>query len=294
MPKKPRRDIYQEITDRIIELLDKGTVPWKQPIRRGLGDGWPKNLASNKPYRGLNVFLLATSAMAGGYSSDYWVTFKQARDKGGNVKKGEKSSLVIFWKQANVEDRETGKDKLVPILRHYNVFNADQCEGIEPPDSDHDLPPPEPVETIDAAEALVKGFKGRPVIEHGRGVPRYMPSADKIIIPEPDQFDQSESYYSTLFHELTHATGHSSRLDRQLDTRIAPFGSPDYSKEELVAEMGAAFLNAHAGITPQTIEQSAAYINGWRKKIKGDKKLVVQAGGKAQRAVDHIRGVMYF
>jgi len=133
--RKQRRDIYQEVTDRILELLDAGTVPWLDPIRRGGGDGWPKNLQSGKHYRGINVFLLAVRAMQSGFSSDYWLTFKQAKAKGGNIRKGESSSLVVFWKQVEKEDKETGEQIKLPVLRHYNVFNAEQCEGLEPPDA---------------------------------------------------------------------------------------------------------------------------------------------------------------
>ena len=133
--RKPRRDIYQEVTDRIVKLLEEGTVPWRNPIRRGNRDGWPKNLQSGKGYRGINVFLLAVRAWESGFGSDYWLTFKQAKAAGGTVRKGEKSSLVIFWKQVEKEDKETGEKIKLPVLRHYNVFNVEQCDDIEAPDA---------------------------------------------------------------------------------------------------------------------------------------------------------------
>lgn len=175
------------------------------------------------------------------------------------------------------------------MLRHYSVFNAEQCEGIEVP-GPSEAKAPEPFIPIEAAAAIADGYRGSPRIEHRGGTAFYRPSEDRIQIAEPERFVDRESYYATLFHELVHSTGHTSRLDRGLDSDPSPFGSPDYSKEELVAEMGAAFLAAQSGISPATVEQSAAYINGWRKKLGSDPKLVVHAAGAGQRAADWIMG----
>ena len=289
-------DIYQAVTDRILETLDRGTVPWRHPIKRSGasgGDGLPRSMSSKKPYRGVNVFLLAMTAWAKGYESAYWLTYRQANQQGGQVRKGEKASLVVFWKRYVTKDKETGEDKVVPVMRHYNVFNAEQVQGIEAPDAVQPDPDAEPFEPIAEAEKIVTGYAGGPVIEYGGGQAYYRPSNDTVRIAEPGRFEGPESYYATLFHELAHSTGHSSRLNRGLDKNLAPFGSPDYSKEELVAEMGAAFLAAAAGISPPTIDQSAAYIDGWRKKLKGDKKLIVQAAGAGQRAADHVLGATW-
>jgi antirestriction protein ArdC len=286
-------DIYQAVTDRIIELLDQGTVPWRQPITNTDGNGLPKNLLSNKHYRGINVFLLAVTAWAEGYESPYWLTFKQARERGGHVRKGEKGSLVIFWKQYATRDKQTGDPVVVPVLRHYTVFNAAQCDELGLPDGSGNTPEAPMFEPIRVADAIVECYERGPRIEHAGGRAYYRPSEDLVRIPDPARFVDAESYYSTLFHELAHSTGHSSRLDRGLGTKLATFGSPDYSKEELVAEMGAAFLAAAAGISPPTIEQSAAYIESWRKRLKADKKLVVQAAGAGQRAADWILGVKW-
>ena len=178
------------------------------------------------------------------------------------------------------------------MLRHYRVFNAEQCDDLETPAPA--VVPMGKFEKIEAAEQIVAGFDDPPSIEHAASHrPAYGPASDRVTMPSPENFTDRESYYSVLFHELTHATGHSKRLDRGLDPRPPPFGSPDYSKEELVAEMGSAFLAAHAGISPATIEQSAAYIDGWRKKLRDDKKLVVSAAGAGQRAADHILGVSW-
>ena len=287
-------DIYQAVTDRILETLDKGTVPWRHPIKRSsTGDGLPRSMSSGKPYRGVNIFLLAMTSWAKGYESGYWLTYKQAKQQGGQVRKGEKASLVIFWKRYATTDKESGEKKVVPVIRHYNVFNAEQCEGIEAPDAVQPDPDAEPFVPIDQAERIVAGYADGPAIEYGGSQAFYRPGEDLVRIAVPDRFIDHESYYATLFHELAHSTGHSKRLDRGLDQKLAPFGSADYSKEELTAEMGAAFLAAAAGISPPTIDQSAAYIDGWRKKLKGDKKLVVQAAGAGQRAADHVLGVRW-
>lgn len=287
-------DVYQAVTDRILEMLDQGTVPWRRPIKpKAHGDGFPKSMSTGKRYRGVNVFLLAITAWAKGYESSYWITYKQAQEQGGQVRKGEKSSLVIFWKQYTVEDQENGEDKEVMVARHYNVFNAEQCEGIVAPDT---LPVDEaatPFEPIAEAEKIVQGYHNGPKIEHEGNQAFYLPEADTVKIASPERFHVREGYYATLFHELVHSTGHMRRLNRGLGEKLSVFGSEDYSKEELVAELGAAFLAAVAGISPPTIEQSAAYIAGWRKKLQGDKKLLVQAASAAQKGADHILGITW-
>lgn len=284
-----RTDVYQHVTDRILDALNGGTVPWRNPILGSRDTAWPRNLTSRRTYRGINTFLLALTAWAEGYQSPYWLTFKQAQARGGRVKKGEKSTLVVFWKQLTVEDKEAGKDKLVPLLRHYRVFNTEQCDDIEHPEEDQEKRVRE-FQPIAEASSIVEGYDG-PSVQHGGHRAFYRPKTDEVQLPEPGRFTTDESYYATLLHELTHSTGHSSRLDRGLDTELAPFGSPDYSREELVAEMGAAFLCGHAGIEPAILGNAAAYIQGWLGRLKDDKRLVVQAAGAAQKAADLILGV---
>lgn len=291
---RPKRDIYCEVRDRILKLMDSGVAPWRQPIKRlGLGNGIPKSLSTGKNYRGINVFLLAMTSWAYGYESDYWGTFHQVTKQHGKVRKGEKSTLVVFWKQAEARDKESGEEITIPVLRHYNVFNAQQCEGIVAPDQEIGDLPVEPFCPIEEAQRIVDGYGNPPGIEHLGGSASYSPKRDRVRIATPERFETRESYYSTLFHELAHSTGHSSRLNRGLEETLAPFGSPDYSKEELVAEFGSAFLCATAGISPPTIDQSAAYINGWRRQLKDDKKLVIQAAGQGQRAADRILGLTF-
>ena len=229
-------DIYQAVTDRIIELLEQGTVPWRQPIRSQGGSGrLPTNMLSDREYRGINVFLLAVTAWAEGYESPYWMTFRQAKEKGGHVRKGEKGSLVIFWKQHATEDKKTGEPIKVPVLRRYTVFNTEQCDGIETPSvggggeegSSYDDEPPEAFDPIESCDAIFRGYADRPAIEHRGGMALYTPSTDTVRIADPERFETRESYYATLFHERVHSSGHSSRLNRGIDTVPKPFGSPD-------------------------------------------------------------------
>ena len=282
-------DLYQTVTDQIVAMLETGVVPWRSPILGRNSAGHPKNLNTGRQYRGVNVFMLAFTAFAKGYGSSYWLTFNQAKERGGNVKKGEKSSLVVFWKQYETTDRQTGDPAKIPVLRYYNVFNAEQVDGIDIPDAVKF----EPIEfnPIEAAEKIASGYAGGPVVDHDGGQQAfYRPSTDSVHMPQRTRFASVEEYYSTLFHELSHSTGHSSRLDRKLDTDPKPFGSGDYGKEELVAEMSAAFLCSYADIQPTVIANQAAYLSGWLKQLKSDKKLVISAAGQAQRAADWIRG----
>ncbi|HEY4311611.1 MAG TPA: zincin-like metallopeptidase domain-containing protein [Pirellulales bacterium] len=281
-------DIYQSVTDQIIAMLEKGVAPWRSPILGRSSAGHPKNLESGKEYRGVNVFLLAFTAWAQGYESSYWLTFNQAKQQGGSIKKGAKSSMVVFWKKYDTEDRETGEPKTVPVLRYFSVFNVAQCDGIKAPDA---VPfTPADFKPIDAAEALVRGYESGPSIVHGGQQAFYRPGADIVQIPEPTRFATGQEFYSTLYHELAHSSGHSQRLDRGLDSDPKPFGSADYGKEELIAEMAAAFLCGEVGIHPAVIGNQAAYIGGWLKQLKNDKKLVIAAAGAAQKAADWIRG----
>lgn len=289
---KKRRDIYQETTDRIIERLDKGDLPpWRIPIVTAEANRFPKNHSTGKDYRGVNVWLLTLTAWAEGYDSARWLTFKQAKELGGQVRKGERGSLVTFWTRYNKKDKETGEETVLPVLKHYVVFNLDQIDGVEPPG---DLAiDPAIFSPIDRAQAILDGFAEGPPIHHRGHRACYYPKLDEIEIAPPERFDPRESYYATLFHECAHSTGHERRLRRGIDTDLAPFGSANYSKEELVAEMASAFLCAVAGISPATIEQSASYIHGWSKAFKDDKKLLITAAGQAQKAADHILGVAF-
>ena len=288
-----RPDVYQIVTDQVISLLEQGKIPWQKPWRGGAA-GMPKNAISKKPYRGVNVFLLGMKAEFLGYDSPYWLTYKQASELGGNVKKGEKSTLVIFWKPLEKDnpDKPDSPDRYM-VLRYYNVFNVVQCENLNadrlPADAIDDTPDID-FDPIDACENVVKHFIKRPEIFHNEQRAYYSPGKDIVNLPRPETFTDEQSYYATLFHELTHSTGHERRLNRQGIADKAAFGSNTYSKEELVAEMGAAFLCGVCEIENRTIENTVAYLQGWLSKLKSDKRLIVQAAAQAQKATDYILG----
>ncbi len=274
---------YEVITETIIEKLEQGTVPWHQPWSSEAA----KNLISKREYRGINVFLLG----AAGYANPYWLTFRQAKQLGGHVKKGERSTPVVFWKwlERERENPETGEIEThsAPLLRYYRIFNTEQCEGI-PADKVPVLENAREFHPIKEAERMVQEMPQRPIIQHEAAQAFYRPSADVVNMPAPELFTSDEEYYSTLFHELTHATGHESRLNRLDTDKLAAFGSKDYSQEELVAEMGSAFLCGHCGIAERIIDNSAAYIQGWLRRLRNDKRLVLFAAAQAQKAADFI------
>lgn len=276
--------VYDIISERIIALLEQGTIPWQKPWQGG--EQAPQNLISHKPYRGVNVFLL--NAMH--YASPYWVTFRQAQELGGYVKRGEKACPVVFWKWLEVE--KNGQTERIPLLRYYSVFSVCQCDGI-PSDKIPALSGGKREHNpISAAEGIVAAMPKRPEIRQGLNQAFYSPAGDFVGMPAAEQFKTGEDYYSVLFHELTHSTGHESRLNRKgvsgSEGKWSAFGSNPYAKEELVAEMGAAFLCAECGIVERTIDNSAAYVSSWLQRLKNDSKLVVQAAAQAQHAAEFI------
>jgi len=268
---------YDRITERIVALMEQGTVPWHKPWQ--IQTGMPRNLVTQKPYRGINTFLL----MSMGFESPNWLTYRQAVQLGGNVKKGEKSCPVVFWKPMEVTDTESGEVEKIPFLRLYHVFNASQCEGLKNvPAADETT-----FSTTNAAEIVAK-MPQPPVIKHGMTMAYYAPRQDTVGMPEPKNFKTEDGYHATLFHELVHSTGHEKRLKRQSITERNGFGSDPYCKEELIAELGSAFLCGHSGIVEQTIDSSAAYLENWLKQLKNDKTLIVYAAAQAQKAADFI------
>jgi antirestriction protein ArdC len=270
---------YERITNHIVSLLEQGTVPWHKPWR--VETGLPRNLVTKKPYRGVNPFLL----MAMGYESPHWLTFRQAIQLGGTVKKGEKACPVVFWKPMEMTDTESGKVEKIPLLRLYFVFNVAQCEGLK-------NAPATEAETFAITEAaeIVAGMPQPPIVKHGMTRADYSPSNDTVGMPERKRFDTEDAYHATLFHELVHSTGHEKRLKRLSITERNGFGSDPYCKEELIAELGSAFLCGHAGIVERTIDNSAAYLEGWLKRFQEDKTLIVYAAAQAQKAADFILG----
>lgn len=294
-----KKSVYDIITERIIEAIEKGNVlPWRKTWKSKFGA--PQNLKSGKAYRGINVFLLSML----GYDNPFFLTYRQAKEMGGQVKENEKGCPVVFWKwptsdqkaEANAEGRE-----LYPFVRYYTVFNVAQVEGItskrltEYLETQAKAEVPREVTVIEGAEKIIAGWKQSCPIsnEHDRAF--YNPISDRIGMPKAQSFESDVAYYCALFHEVTHATGHKDRLNRfNDDVGGACFGSKSYSLEELTAEMGASFLAAEAGIDLSLyLDNSAAYVAGWLKRLKDDSKLVMTAAGKAQRAADSILGVTF-
>jgi antirestriction protein ArdC len=275
---KSHSSVYEIITSRIVEELEKGQVPWRKPWRTLP----PANLISKKPYRGINVFLLALR----GYGSQYWLTFNQAKQLGGNVRRGEHGTKIVFWKfdtyETEIADGET-KERKSAMLRYYTVFNLEQTEGLK---ALLTLPPASPIES---AEEIVKGMPNPPAFEQDAQA-AYIPSRDVVTMPSRAAFESQAEYYSTLFHELTHSTGHAKRLAREGFDSPQRFGSDSYSREELIAEMGSAMLCGVAGIEQSTLDNSAAYLRGWIHRLRGDSRLVISAASAAQKAADYIRG----
>src|SRR5499433_698399 len=280
--------VYQYITDKIIAELEQGCVPWHKPWKSADGVRLPSNFTTKKPYRGVNTFLLAVARLKSGFDSNYWLTFKQAQALGGNVK-GQRTEMVVFWKlleKAAQNPTPENEIDYIPMLRYYRVFNLDQVTGIKKPSLEN-LPAFQPIKE---AEDVAARYQEQIEMIHGGSRAYYQPSNDWIRMPEKETFDGAEEYYSTLFHEFTHSTGHKTRLNRPGIVETHYFGDEIYSKEELIAEMGAAMLSGVVGIENKTIKNSASYIQSWLGKLKEDKKLVVHAAAAAQKAADFILG----
>ena len=295
---EPKIDVYEIVTNKILEKLEQGQVPWQKPwdIKTGL----PCNITTGKEYNGINVMLLGSQ----NYDSKYWLSYKQCAEKGGNVKKGEKGSMIVFW---NFLDKNTGKavsndsdhpklksGDVFPILKYYTVFNVNQCENLdlkrlqEEIAAQNTVKPASDKTPIEAMQAIVDQYQDGPEIKFGFTKACYCPSTDEINMPKPEHFNSIEEHYSTLYHEMIHSTGHEDRLKRRDSIEYRQFGDEAYSKEELVAEMGSSFLSAKAGIEHKTIDNSTAYIQSWMKALKNDKKLLITAAGQAQKAANYI------
>ncbi|MCU6603831.1 zincin-like metallopeptidase domain-containing protein [Peribacillus frigoritolerans] len=268
-------DIYEMVTNKIMEKLEQGIIPWRKPWVNGGAVNWK----TQKAYRGINTMLLEPGEYA---------TFKQISEAGGKVKKGAKSEIVVFWKW--LEKEEDGKIEKIPFLRYYRVFDINkQVEGLKSKRNtesfEHD--------PIAACEDIVKGYVNGPKMRFESVEAWYKPMIDLINVPPIKDFPKIEEHYSTLFHEMIHSTGHKKRLNREGITDTVRFGSETYSKEELIAEMGAAMLCGVAQIENTIIDNSTAYIQSWLKALKDDKTLLVKAGSAAQKATDHILGITF-
>lgn len=289
-------DLYQKVTNRIIELLESGVIPWRKTWN---SYGLAKNYATNHTYTGINCLLMNNTA----HPIPYFLTFKQAKKMGGSIKKGAKSEQVIFFKILfkDAKNKTISKDifnqkskqgeevKVLKFLRYYNVFNVKDVKDIE-----LELPILEQHEhkKIKACEQIINKMKQPPsLISKDPNRAYYVPKDDALNMPNINQFAKAADFYAVIFHEMIHATGHKKRLAREGIMNFDRFGSTQYSKEELIAEIGASFLCAKAGITNDDImENAAAYIQGWLGKLREDNKFIFKSAAEAQKAANYILG----
>lgn len=279
---KTKTDVAAKVTDRIIAALESGVAPWTKPW---VGAGLPTSANTGRPYRGINWLILSLAADDAGYTSNLWLTYKQAAAKGGQVRKGETGTQIVFWKII-----ENGDDR-IPLLRYYTVFNVEQIDGLDlPPTAAPDVD----VADVAAVREYVIGVWGdtgnsRPQMRtHPGDRAAYSPELDTITLPLDSQFTSVPGYVETLLHEVAHSTGHESRLNRW-DGKQRTFGCADYAEEELIAEIGAAMIAARLGL-PTEFEQHAAYVGSWLKRLKDDRSLLIRAAQAAQRATDWVCG----
>ena len=281
-------NVYETISNRIIDSLEAGRIPWRRQWTvsgKNGGGSVPYNVSNGKAYRGINVMMLLCS----GYTSNGWATYKQAQALGYQVRKGEKSTPVVWW---SFPDRNNPAEKdRAPYAKFFSVFNLEQMDGVP---GELPLDAVEEFDAIASAEAVANGYlssASHPTLSHGGSDAYFRPSTDHVQMPPRDAFKSNDSYYSVLFHEFVHSTGIKTRLNREELTSMVRFGDREYSKEELTAEFGAAFLCGEAGISNESLlDNSTAYIQGWLSKLKGDKTFAIQAAQRAQRAADYILG----
>lgn len=271
-------DIYQEVTDRIIQSLEAGAPAWLKPWKNNEANDLPHNATTGRHYNGVNVLLLWSESMARGFAGNGWMTYKQAQAVGAQVRKGERGSKVVFWRMRDVVDKETSQPAQIPMASMFTVFNTAQIDGLAEPAQ----PAPTPV-GFEAAQAVVDQTGAQ--IIHGGNMPCYSRGPDVVRMPNREQFNTPSDYYATILHELTHWTAHESRLNRQLGKR---FGDEAYAAEELIAEMGAAFLCAALGVPGKL--QHEGYLAHWLRVLKADKRAIFTAASQAQKAANLVLG----
>jgi antirestriction protein ArdC len=285
---KMNNKVAQIVADQIIAKIEtEQLAPWQKSwVSKEIG--LPRNGVSNKVYKGWNLFVLVFMS-----ENPYWFTYKQAKELGGNVKTGSKSVPIIYWNwiekgTGEFDENNKEKTKKVPFLRYYNVFNATQCEGL--PEKFYPIADPLKIhDVITEAQAIVDAMPNRPQLLTGNSA-FYTPALDTVTTPALGSFNKAEDFYSTMFHELAHSTGHGTRLNRKGVTNHDIFGSHQYGQEELVAEFTASFLCYHAGILTKTIDTSASYLKGWMERIKEDPTMLIYSAQQAQKATDYIMG----
>jgi len=287
-----KSDVYSRVTDKIIADLERGNLTWLQPWQAGHKAGPVSRplRAGGIPYRGVNVLMLWAAAMEKGYSCPLWLTYKQASELGGQVRKGEKGSLVVYANRITktaTDDKGADVEIEIPFMKGYTVFNAEQIDGLPAHFYATVQPLNNAIERLDSVERFFENTKA--TIRHGGNRAFYSPSLDFVQMPELASFRDAESYYATRAHEMIHWTRAESRLNRDFGRKR--FGDAGYSMEELVAEIGAAFLCADLAITPETREDHAAYVASWLKVLKGDKRAIFTAASHAQKAADYLHGL---
>jgi antirestriction protein ArdC len=288
-----KTDLYQRVTDQIVSSLDQGVRPWMKPwnAEHAAGRITRPLRANGIPYQGINVLVLWSESVTKGYSAPIWMTFRQALELNAHVRKGERGSMVVYASTftRSGTDQETGEEteQAVPFLKSYTVFNVEQIEGL--PAHFHAVAEPrlDPVQRIESAEAFFAATKAD--IRHGGNMAYYNIGSDFVRMPPFEAFRDAESYYATLAHECTHWTRHKSRLDRDLGRKR--WGDAGYAVEELVAELGSAFLCADLDLTPAVREDHAAYIASWLEVLKNDKRAIFSAAAHAQKAADFLTGL---
>jgi len=288
---KPRQDIYSRVTDKIITDLEQGVRPWLKPWNAEHAAGRiTKPLRHNgQPYNGINILMLWSAAMEKEHTAPIWMTFRQAKELGANVRKGEKGELVVYANKINRTEETTGGEEIehtIPFMKGYTVFNVEQIEGL--PSHYYQLAEPvlDPVQRIQHAEAFFAATGAD--IRHSGNQAYYAIGSDRIQLPPFESFRDAESYYATLAHEATHWTRHPNRLDRSFGRKR--YGDEGYAQEELVAELESAFLSADLGITPEVRDDHAAYIDSWLEVLKKDQHAIFSTAAHAQRAADFLHG----
>lgn len=285
-------DVYARVTGKIIADLEQGTRPWLKPWNAEHAAGRiTRPLRHNgTPYHGINVLMLWGEAMAKGFACPIWMTYKQAQEMGAQVRKGEHRSLVVYadrFRRTETNDRGEDIEREIPFLKGYTVFNCEQIEGLPAQYTAPAAPVLDPVQRIASAEGFFAATGA--VIRHGGNRACYAVQADSVQMPHFETFRDAESYYATLAHEMTHWTRHPSRLDRDFGRKR--WGDEGYAAEELVAELGSAFLAADLGLVPEPREDHASYIVSWLKVLKDDKRAIFTAAAHAERAVGFLHGL---
>lgn len=287
-----RHDVYTRVTQKVIADLEKGVLPWQKPWQGDSSARIIRPLRHNGiPYKGINTLLLWGAAEEQGFISPFWMSYRQASELGGQVRKGEKGSLVVYANtltKTETDEGGTENEIEIPYMKGYTVFNVAQIDGLPA----HYTAKPMPLlqtdaERIDHAEAFTAATKA--IIHHGGDSAYYAPTPDRIQMPPFEAFRDAASYYAVLLHELTHWTKHPSRLDRDFGQK--KWGDAGYAREELVAELGAAFLCADLGLTPEAREDHAAYVSHWLTVLRKDKRAIFSAAAHAQRATDYLIGL---